>query len=82
MIATILYGIRDWCKRAIVAAQESNAQQGKLSERLTKTRARLRTLASVYVPEAEQFGNESDVWLEALIRDEAAARQLQQDCTA
>ena len=78
MIATILYGIRDWCKRAIVAAQESNAQEDHLGERLAKTRARLRMLASVYVPDAE-FMPESEAWLLAIIRDERAADALRLD---
>ena len=53
----------------------------KLSKRLIAAQNRLDELAQVYVPDADQFDSMSDVWLEAITRDEQAAEQLRQDCT-
>jgi hypothetical protein len=52
----------------------------KLSKRLIAAQARLDELAQVYVPEADQFDSVSDVWFEAITRDEQAAEQLRRDC--
>ena len=52
------------------------------SARLLKAQTHLRKLAEVYVPNPEMFGKETEVWFEAMDRDEQAAYQLAQDCAA
>ena len=54
----------------------------QLSPKLLAARSRLETLAEVYVPEADQFATQLDVWLLAIERDYAAARRLIEDCAA